>query len=106
MTHRKFVAEALGTAVLVMVGVGVATLSFGFKLVGTFLTSCGRRLARAGSTAVDRLSRGHRMRMMRVGRFGDRLSCQTSSHRSQRPGMLITRGHWANKKLAGGPSWR
>ncbi len=34
MEHRKFVAEALGTAVLVLVGVGVATLSFGFKLAG------------------------------------------------------------------------
>ena len=32
---RKFVAEALGTALLVFVGVGVATLSFGFKLTGT-----------------------------------------------------------------------
>lgn len=34
MAHRKFVAEALGTAVLVIVGVGVATLSFGFKFAG------------------------------------------------------------------------
>ncbi len=34
MEHRKFVAEALGTAVLVLIGVGVATLSFGFKLAG------------------------------------------------------------------------
>src|SRR5947209_15440020 len=34
MTHRKLVAEALGTALLVFVGVGVATLSFGFKLEG------------------------------------------------------------------------
>ena len=34
MEHRKLVAEALGTAVLVLVGVGVATLSFGFKLAG------------------------------------------------------------------------
>ena len=34
MEHRKLVAEALGTAVLVLVGVGVATLSFGFKLSG------------------------------------------------------------------------
>lgn len=34
MSHRKLVAEALGTAVLVIVGVGVATLSFGFKLAG------------------------------------------------------------------------
>jgi aquaporin Z len=40
MTHRKFVAEALGTAVLVFVGVGVATLSFGFKLTGSS-TSAG-----------------------------------------------------------------
>lgn len=29
---RKFVAELAGTAVLVIIGVGVATLSFGFKL--------------------------------------------------------------------------
>lgn len=34
MEHRKLVAEAFGTAVLVLVGVGVATLSFGFKLAG------------------------------------------------------------------------
>ncbi len=34
MGHRKLVAEAFGTAVLVLVGVGVATLSFGFKLSG------------------------------------------------------------------------
>jgi aquaporin Z len=32
---RKFAAELLGTAVLVFVGVGVATLSFGFKADGT-----------------------------------------------------------------------
>jgi aquaporin Z len=31
---RKFVAELLGTAVLVVIGVGVATLSFGFKFTG------------------------------------------------------------------------
>jgi glycerol uptake facilitator-like aquaporin len=30
MEHRKLVAEAVGTALLVFVGVGVATLSFGF----------------------------------------------------------------------------
>ena len=40
MTHRKLAAEALGTAVLVIVGVGVATLSFGFKLTG-LSTSAG-----------------------------------------------------------------
>lgn len=34
MTHRKFAAEAIGTAVLVIVGVGVATLSFGFGVTG------------------------------------------------------------------------
>src|SRR5438477_182792 len=34
MTARKFVAELIGTALLVIVGVGVATLSFGFKLAG------------------------------------------------------------------------
>ena len=33
MTVRKFVAELVGTALLVIVGVGVATLSFGFKLL-------------------------------------------------------------------------
>src|ERR1700735_405858 len=32
---RKSVAELLGTALLVYFAVGVATLSFGFKLVGT-----------------------------------------------------------------------
>lgn len=40
MEHRKFVAEALGTALLVIVAVGVATLSFGFKLTGSS-TSAG-----------------------------------------------------------------
>ena len=40
MTHRKFAAEAVGTAVLVIIGVGVATLSFGFKLAGVS-TSAG-----------------------------------------------------------------
>lgn len=34
MDVRKLVAEALGTACLVFVGVGVATLSFGFALAG------------------------------------------------------------------------
>lgn len=34
MQPRKLVAEALGTALLVLVAVGVATLSFGFKLDG------------------------------------------------------------------------
>ena len=40
MQHRKLVAEVLGTALLVLVGVGVATLSFGFKLAGAS-TSAG-----------------------------------------------------------------
>ena len=40
MHVRKFVAEALGTACLVFFGVGVATLSFGFKLTGSS-TSAG-----------------------------------------------------------------
>ncbi|MDQ6783963.1 MAG: aquaporin [Actinomycetota bacterium] len=35
MEHRKLVAEALGTALLVIVAVGVATMSFGFKLTGS-----------------------------------------------------------------------
>jgi aquaporin Z len=39
MTHRKLVAEALGTAVLVIVGVGVATLSFGFRLDGLSISA-------------------------------------------------------------------
>ena len=34
MTARKFLAELIGTALLVIVGVGVATLSFGFKATG------------------------------------------------------------------------
>jgi len=34
MNLRKLVAEALGTGLLVFFGVGVATLSFGFKLAG------------------------------------------------------------------------
>jgi len=40
MQTRKLVAEALGTACLVFFGVGVATLSFGFKLTGSS-TSAG-----------------------------------------------------------------
>ena len=40
MEPRKLVAEALGTALLVFVGVGVATLSFGFKAAG-LSTSAG-----------------------------------------------------------------
>ena len=39
MTHRKFAAEALGTALLVIVGVGVATLSFGFRLAGLSISA-------------------------------------------------------------------
>ena len=39
MAHRKLVAEAIGTAVLVFVGVGVATLSFGFKFAGGSVSS-------------------------------------------------------------------
>ncbi len=34
MDQRKLVAEALGTALLVFLAVGVATMSFGFKLAG------------------------------------------------------------------------
>lgn len=34
MAHRKSAAEALGTALLVFVAVGVATLGFGFKVTG------------------------------------------------------------------------
>ena len=40
MHMRKLIAEALGTACLVFFGVGVATLSFGFKLAGAS-TSAG-----------------------------------------------------------------
>ncbi len=40
MMHRKLVAEAVGTALLVIIAVGVATLSFGFKLTGSS-TSAG-----------------------------------------------------------------
>ena len=40
MLMRKLIAEALGTACLVFFGVGVATLSFGFKLAGAS-TSAG-----------------------------------------------------------------
>jgi aquaporin Z len=39
MTGRKFVAELVGTALLVIVGVGVATLSFGFKLAGSSVSA-------------------------------------------------------------------
>jgi aquaporin Z len=35
MKQRKLIAEAVGTALLVFVAVGVATTSFGFKLFGT-----------------------------------------------------------------------
>ncbi len=40
MEPRKLITEALGTMLLVIVGVGVATLSFGFKLAGSS-TSAG-----------------------------------------------------------------
>ena len=40
MTARKLAAEFIGTALLVVFAVGVATLSFGFKLTGTS-TSAG-----------------------------------------------------------------
>jgi aquaporin Z len=36
---RKFIAEALGTGLLVFFGVGVATLTFGFHLAGVSLTA-------------------------------------------------------------------
>ena len=39
MHTRKLVAEALGTACLVFFGVGVATLSFGFRLTGTSISA-------------------------------------------------------------------
>jgi aquaporin Z len=39
MQHRKLVAEVLGTALLVIVGVGVATLSFGLKFAGTSVSA-------------------------------------------------------------------
>lgn len=35
MNQRKLIAEAVGTALLVFVAVGVATVSFGFKAIGT-----------------------------------------------------------------------
>lgn len=40
MDRRKLLAELMGTATLVFVGVGVATLSFGFKMAGAS-TSAG-----------------------------------------------------------------
>jgi aquaporin Z len=40
LEHRKLVSDALGTALLVLIAVGVATLSFGFKLTGAS-TSAG-----------------------------------------------------------------
>lgn len=39
MDVRKLVSEALGTAFLVFFGVGVATLSFGFKLTGSSVSA-------------------------------------------------------------------
>jgi aquaporin Z len=39
MDVRKFVAEALGTALLVFVGAGVATLSFGFGMDGQSISA-------------------------------------------------------------------
>ena len=39
MNARKFVAELVGTALLVIIGVGVATLSFGFKATGTSISA-------------------------------------------------------------------
>ena len=39
MEPRKLLAEALGTALLVFFGVGVATLSFGFKLTGSSIAA-------------------------------------------------------------------
>src|SRR3954452_7772836 len=39
MDIRKLVAEAAGTALLVFFAVGVATLSFGFKLTGTSISA-------------------------------------------------------------------
>jgi len=35
LDSRKLIAEFIGTAILVFVAVGTATLSFGFKLFGT-----------------------------------------------------------------------
>ena len=57
MEHRKLVAAALGTAVLVLIGVGVATLSSGFKLaVGSISAGDGRdRASVRGGTARARL---------------------------------------------------
>ena len=49
MTVRKFVAELVGTALLVIVGVGVATLSFGFKLTSY---STARTVVRVGMLKV------------------------------------------------------
>lgn len=39
MFARKFVAELVGTALLVIIGVGVATLSFGFKATGSSVSA-------------------------------------------------------------------
>jgi aquaporin Z len=39
MEPRKLIAEALGTALLVFVGVGVATLSFGFRVTGLSISA-------------------------------------------------------------------
>lgn len=39
MNPRSFVAEALGTALLVFFGAGAATLSFGFRVAGTSLAA-------------------------------------------------------------------
>src|SRR3954471_16108712 len=39
MDVRKLVTEALGTAVLVFFAVGVATLTFGFKITGSSISA-------------------------------------------------------------------
>ena len=39
MKARSLLAEALGTALLVFIGAGTATLTFGFKITGTSLSA-------------------------------------------------------------------
>ena len=41
MNARSLFAEALGTAMLVFLAVGVATLSFGFKVTGAAASAGG-----------------------------------------------------------------
>ncbi len=97
MDPKKLVAEVLGTALLVIVAVGVATLSFGFKIAGR-LDLGGCRRYRPGlrfRTARSRVHARPDLRRARQPRGHDRLP------RLRRMAVREAIGYWIAQFVGG-----